>query len=116
MAARRVLMMNTNVLRQSSAGSFRRCASTKASSEQTIFQTLYKTAFRSNASYVTYVVVGAIAFEAVYGTVTDIIWEQANRGRLYHHIDWAKFKTDEDEDEEAEAEAAEVNEEENEDE
>lgn len=75
-----------------------------SASEQTGFQTLYKTCFSSNASYVTYVVVGAIAFEVVYGKATDFVWESVNRGRLYHHIDWSQFKTDDEEDDEEDEE------------
>lgn len=101
-AARRfALNSRTTLVRPSSIGdSMRRRFASSQASEQTAFETLYKTCFSSNASYVTYVVVGAIAFEAVYGKVTDFVWENANRGRLYHHIDWSQFKTDDDEDDE----------------
>lgn len=44
------------------------------------FQGMYSTFFRSNLSYVTFVIVGAMAFEGVYGTFGDMVWEMNNRG------------------------------------
>eukprot|EP01039_Chlorochromonas_danica_P008474 gene8474-9340_t len=58
---------------------------------------LQKTVWKkSNVAYITYVVVGLVAAEFVYGTATNYIWEQYNYGKLYHQIDWSKFKTDDD--------------------
>ncbi len=35
---------------------------------------------KSNVAYVSYVIIGAIVCEAVYGNVTDSIWESSNQG------------------------------------
>ncbi|CCI48612.1 unnamed protein product [Albugo candida] len=65
-------------------------------------ETLYRAFMKRNMTYVTTIVIATIAAEAVYGTATDSFWETMNRGRLYHHVDWSKFKTEEDEDEDEE--------------
>ena len=44
------------------------------------FQPFYKTVFKNNFTYVTYIVVGAIAFEIVYGKFGDFVWETSNQG------------------------------------
>ncbi len=42
---------------------------------------LYSTVWRkSNVLYVTYVIVGCIILEGVYGSATNMLWETANRG------------------------------------
>eukprot|EP00936_MAST-01D_sp_MAST-1D-sp1_P000593 g593.t1 len=60
--------------------------------------TAYQTFFKSNVRYVTFIVAGAVALEVVYGSATDMLWESMNRGKLFHHVDWTKFKTDDDDD------------------
>ena len=35
---------------------------------------------KSSAVYFTYIVVGAVTFEVVYGAATDSLWEYFNRG------------------------------------
>ena len=35
---------------------------------------------KSNILYITYVVVGCVAIEVIYGSVTTRIWESANQG------------------------------------
>ena len=42
--------------------------------------TAYQTFFKSNVRYVTFIVAGAVALEVVYGSVTDMVWENINRG------------------------------------
>ena len=32
----------------------------------------------------------------------NFLWETNNRGKLYHHIDWTKFKSEDDDDDEDE--------------
>lgn len=59
---------------------------------------------KSNILYLTYIVVGCVVLEVVYGSVTDSIWESNNKGKLYSQIDWSKFKSEDDEEEEEEAE------------
>ncbi|ETV95996.1 hypothetical protein H310_10651 [Aphanomyces invadans] len=79
-----------------------RTMSTKASSinGKGPFDALYNTLMVSNVTYVSAVVAGAVVFEVVYGKVTNSIWDSLNYGRLYHHIDWSQFKSDDDEEEE----------------
>ena len=44
-------------------------------------QTLYKNVWRkSNILYISYIVVGCVAIEAVYGTATTALWDTYNRG------------------------------------
>ena len=40
----------------------------------------YKTALKSNMSHVTFVVVGAIFFELIYGMGTEALWDNMNKG------------------------------------
>lgn len=40
----------------------------------------YNLVFRRNVTYVSYVLVGAIVLEGVYGTVTDGLWSSMNKG------------------------------------
>ena len=101
MASRRLFLNGFRQQQQQAQSLFRRSASTSAR-EASGFQSLYNVFFRTNSAYVTYVVVGAIAFEVVYGKVTDFVWEQSNRGRLYHHVDWSRFKMEDEEEEEEE--------------
>lgn len=44
------------------------------------FNALYGAFMKNNMTYVTSIVVAAIAVEAVYGSATNYIWESANRG------------------------------------
>lgn len=64
---------------------------------QSLYQKVWK---KSNVAYLTYVVVGCVVIEGVYGGFTNFIWDGVNRGKLYHQIDWTKFKSEDDEDEE----------------
>ena len=44
-------------------------------------QALYKNVWRkSNIMYITYIVAGCVAIEAVYGGVTNAVWDGYNRG------------------------------------
>lgn len=67
-------------------------------------QMLYNNVWKkSTISYITYIVVGCVAIEAVFGTVTQSIWDDANQGKQFKSIDWSKFKAveaDDDEDDE----------------
>ncbi|OQR83944.1 hypothetical protein ACHHYP_14099 [Achlya hypogyna] len=63
---------------------------------------IYAAFMKNNITYVSTIVVAAVLFEGVYGSVTSSVWESMNRGRLYHHIDWSQFKSDDDEEEEEE--------------
>jgi hypothetical protein len=64
--------------------------------------TMNKLVFRKNFSYVAFVVVGAVACDVIYGGVTDMVWDNMNRGRLFHQVDWSKFKGEDDDDEDDE--------------
>ena len=64
-------------------------------------QQLYQNVWRkSNILYVTYIIAGCVVLEVVYGGVTNGVWEMANKGKLYKHIDWSKFKSEDDEEDE----------------
>jgi hypothetical protein len=53
--------------------------------------------------YLTYIVAGCVVLEFAYGGVMDYAWETNNKGKLFHQVDWTKFKNaDDDEDEEDE--------------
>lgn len=73
----------------------------------------YKVFMKSTPVYVTTVLIATLVAEGIYGSATNYIWEANNRGRLYHHIDWSKFASEEeDEDGDEEAEDEEENDEE----
>lgn len=61
------------------------------------------TIFRSNITYVSYILLGSVALELMYGKVTDMLWRANNAGKLYDQIDWSQWRfldfDDEDEDE-----------------
>eukprot|EP00596_Hydrurales_sp_CCMP1899_P003349 CAMPEP_0119042240 /NCGR_PEP_ID=MMETSP1177-20130426/14477_1 /TAXON_ID=2985 /ORGANISM="Ochromonas sp, Strain CCMP1899" /LENGTH=89 /DNA_ID=CAMNT_0007008879 /DNA_START=149 /DNA_END=418 /DNA_ORIENTATION=+ len=62
-----------------------------------LYQNVWK---KSNILYITYIVVGCVVIEVVYGGITSSIWDTYNQGKLYKQIDWTKFKSEDDEDEE----------------
>ena len=62
-------------------------------------QMLYNNVWKkSTISYITYIIVGCVAIEAIYGSVTQSIWDDANKGKQYKSVDWSKFKATEDDD------------------
>eukprot|EP00619_Florenciella_sp_RCC1007_P009162 CAMPEP_0205905096 /NCGR_PEP_ID=MMETSP1325-20131115/1149_1 /ASSEMBLY_ACC=CAM_ASM_000708 /TAXON_ID=236786 /ORGANISM="Florenciella sp., Strain RCC1007" /LENGTH=108 /DNA_ID=CAMNT_0053270975 /DNA_START=15 /DNA_END=341 /DNA_ORIENTATION=+ len=65
---------------------------------------LYPMFMDSNMKYLTFVFAGAIAVEFVYGNVANMLWENANQGKLVEHVDWSKWCDDEEEEEEEEDE------------
>lgn len=73
--------MFARTLRQSAAKGAR-MASTKRSSVngKGAFNGLYGAFMKNNATYVTSIIVAAVAVEAIYGSATTYIWESANRG------------------------------------
>ena len=51
------------------------------SSADAIPEQLYKNVWRkSNIMYITYIVAGCVVIEAVYGTLTNTLWESKNSG------------------------------------
>eukprot|EP01031_Cornospumella_fuschlensis_P036717 gene36717-44540_t len=68
----------------------------KSGFASTLYDNVWK---KSNVMYITYVVAGCVALEVVYGGVTNYIWESYNYGKLYHQIDWSKFKSADEDDE-----------------
>ncbi|CAM9925735.1 unnamed protein product [Phaeothamnion confervicola] len=72
--------------------------------QNSTLEAVYNRVWKSNAGYITYIVVGAIALEMVYGKATDALWDSVNKGKQYKDIDWSKFKTEDDEDEEEQEE------------
>lgn len=59
---------------------------------------------KSTISYITYIVVGCVAIEAIFGNVSQNIWDSANQGKQFKSVDWSKFKATEDDDEDEEEE------------
>ena len=58
-----------------------RPTSRKISSVSEIPNLIQKTIWgKSNMMYITYVLVGALAVELIYGTATNYIWETVNKG------------------------------------
>mmetsp|Transcript_7949 Transcript_7949/g.32837 ORF Transcript_7949/g.32837 Transcript_7949/m.32837 type:complete len:105 (-) Transcript_7949:313-627(-) len=68
------------------------------------YDAFYQRFLKSNVSYVTFVVTGAIFFELIYGQATEKLWDVMNEGKLTHQVDWSKFRDEEDEEEEEEDE------------
>ena len=69
-----------------------------------ILKSWYNIFGKSTIGYITWIVAGIIAAEAVTGAVTDGVWNSVNHGRTFQTVDWSKFKTDDDEEEEEEEE------------
>eukprot|EP01041_Mallomonas_annulata_P001889 gene1889-3664_t len=63
--------------------------------------TMYNNVWRkSNIFYITTIVIGCVVVEGVYGSLTNAVWNSYNSGKLYHQVDWSKFKVESDDDEE----------------
>jgi len=60
---------------------------------------LYDLIMKNNATYVFSIVVFAAAAGVIFNEGVDAIWETANRGKLYHHINWDQFADEQEEDE-----------------
>lgn len=43
-------------------------------------RTIYNTVFKKNSVFVTSIFAGALAFEVVYDSTTDKIWDNLNKG------------------------------------
>ena len=55
---------------------------------------------KSNAGYVSWVIIGILGTEVMTGWVTDTLWTSLNYGKTYETVDWSKFKSADDEEEE----------------
>lgn len=64
-------------------------------------QPVYNMVMKNNSAYVFSIVIVAAVAGVVFNETVDAVWETSNRGKLYHHVDWDRFK-DEDDDEEEE--------------
>ncbi|CAO3650528.1 unnamed protein product [Cunninghamella blakesleeana] len=51
-----------------------------------ISRTIYNTIFKRNSVFVTSVFVSAIAFEVVYDSASDKIWDNLNKGKQWKDI------------------------------
>ncbi|ORX63178.1 ubiquinol-cytochrome C reductase [Hesseltinella vesiculosa] len=49
-------------------------------------RTIYNTIFKRNSVFVTTVFAGALAFEVVYDSTTDKIWDNLNKGKQWKDI------------------------------
>jgi len=65
-----------------------------------VLKSWYNIFGKSTIGYITWIVAGIIAAEAVTGAVTDGVWNSVNHGRTFQTVDWSKFKTDDDDEEE----------------
>lgn len=54
---------------------------------------VYKTVLSSNFVYVTAILLSTVVLSGAYGKTIDFYWQQINRGRLYHQIDWTKWQS-----------------------
>jgi hypothetical protein len=54
---------------------------------------LYQYVLKSNATYVTFILLGAAIGGGLYSAAGDFIWKSVNRGRLYDQIDWSKWNS-----------------------
>ncbi|KAF0700181.1 Aste57867_9309 [Aphanomyces stellatus] len=95
-------MFARRVLNVAAGRAASRSMATKASSVngKGPFEPIYQAIMRNNVTYITTIVIGCVAFESIYGGVTNGVWDSLNYGRLYHHVDWSQFKSDDDEEEE----------------
>ena len=60
---------------------------------------VYDTLMKNNTTYIFTIVAAAAVAGVAFNEGVDMIWETANRGKLYHHIDWSVFaEEDEDDD------------------
>ena len=57
---------------------------------------------KSNAGYVSWVIIGILGTEVMTGWVTDTLWTSLNYGKTYESVDWSKFKSADEEEEEEE--------------
>lgn len=64
-------------------------------------QPVYNMVMKNNSAYVFSIVIVAAVAGVVFNETVDAVWETSNRGKLYHHVDWDRFKEeDDDEDDE----------------
>mmetsp|Transcript_916 Transcript_916/g.912 ORF Transcript_916/g.912 Transcript_916/m.912 type:complete len:81 (-) Transcript_916:62-304(-) len=47
---------------------------------------------KSTPLYITFVAVGAVAFEFFYGKASETVWAYFNQGKLFHHARLDRFK------------------------
>ena len=60
---------------------------------------VYNAIMKNNTTYIFTIVAAAAVAGVAFNEGVDMIWETANRGKLYHHIDWSVFaEEDEDDD------------------
>ena len=48
---------------------------------------------RSNATYVSFIIVGSAVTGWAYNSFMDYVWATVNRGKLYGDIDWSKWNS-----------------------
>lgn len=67
----------------------KRAMSSKGGIAATLYQNVWQ---KSTIMYITYIVVGCVAIEVVYGNVTNKIWEMSNQGVSTLYIIIIKWK------------------------
>jgi hypothetical protein len=96
-ALARSATLSSHMARRAASGA---ASSSGSSGGSSSLRALSRVAFKSNAAYITYIVVGCVVCDAVYGNVMDGMWDSINKGKQYKDIDWSKFKMEDDDDEE----------------
>eukprot|EP01132_Coremiostelium_polycephalum_P005252 gene5252-6535_t len=57
------------------------------------YNTLYRSVFRRNSTWVAGVIVGAFALETTVHGVVDTVFESANKGKLWKDVYQARIKS-----------------------
>ena len=59
---------------------------------------VYNAIMKNNTTYIFTIVAVAAVAGVAFNEGVDMMWETANRGKLYHHVDWSVFAEEDDED------------------
>ena len=59
---------------------------------------VYDAVMKNNTTYIFTIVAAAAVAGVGFNGAVDMMWETANRGKLYHHVDWSRFKEEDEDD------------------